>query len=149
MKIGLIFAQGGHCTQTLQLLDAFCGHDYFIATYHGPLEDDLKKIATAYFTDLVETSYWRMFRATLWAIKILAREHPDVIFSMGSEIAIPFFYLARIFGAKTIFIETWSRIENLSFTARMVYPVADVFLVQWPQLLNLCGPKAKYKGSII
>jgi beta-1,4-N-acetylglucosaminyltransferase len=149
MKICLVCSHGGHCTQTLQLLDAFEGHEIFFATYHGPREKDLIKIAPSYFTDFIDTNYWRMFRASLWAVKILIHERPDVILSLGAEIAIPFFYLGKLLGIKTIFIETWSRIENLSFTARMVYPVADIYLVQWPQLLKICGPKAKYTGAII
>jgi beta-1,4-N-acetylglucosaminyltransferase len=149
MKICLVFAQGGHCTQTLQLLDAFEGHKIFFATYYGPRDKELGIIAPTYFTKNIDTSYWRMFIASIWAFKILTNERPDVIISLGSEIAIPFFYLGKLLSIKTIFIETWSRLDNLSFTARLVYPVANVFLVQWPQLLKLCGPKAQYQGSVI
>jgi len=149
MKICLVCSQGGHYTQTLQLLDAFSDHTFFFATYHGPREEDINRIAPAYFIENIGTSPWRMFLLTLWAFKILRHERPDIILSLGSEIAIPFFYLGKLLGIKTIFIETWSRIDNLSKTAQFVYPVADVFLVQWPQLLKTCGSKARYEGAVI
>jgi UDP-N-acetylglucosamine:LPS N-acetylglucosamine transferase len=106
-------------------------------------------IARAYFTTNIGTSIWRMGLALFWAWRVLRRERPDAIVSLGAEIALPFFYLSKLLGIRTIFIESWCRVENLSKTGRLVYPIADVFLVQWPQLLRICGPKAQYQGAVI
>ena len=149
MKICLVCSQGGHYTETLQLLDAFQGHQFFFATSHGTRDAEIAMLAPVYYMNNIGTSVWRMFLAIFWAQNILWRERPDVILSLGSEIAIPFFYLGKLHGIKTIFIESWCRVENLSKTAQLVYPVADVFLVQWPQLLKICGSKARYEGTVI
>ena len=69
--------------------------------------------------------------------------------STGSEIAIPAFYIAKLMGIQTIFIESWSRAATRSGTGKIVYPVSDIFLVQWPDLLLLYGSKAKYVGAVI
>lgn len=149
MKVALVCSHGGHFTETLQILDAFERHDFFFVTYHSPRSSDVEKLGRCYLTDNIERSIWRMVRAFFWAFYILYREKPDVIVSLGAEIAVPFFYLARLLSIKTIFIESWCRTENLSQTGRLVYPVADVFLVQWPQLLSVCGSKAQYNGAVI
>ena len=149
MKIALVCSHGGHLTETMQILEAFAGHDIFFATYHSSREADVQNISRAYFTENIGTSLWRMFLALFWAFHILRREKPDIIVSLGAEIALPFFYLGKLFGIKTIFIESWCRVENLSKTGRLVYPIADVFLVQWPQMLDVCGRKAQYQGSVI
>ena len=149
MKIGLICSHGGHLTETLQILDAFEGHQFFFATYHSPREDDLLTLGPAYFISNIGLNILRMLQAFWWALRILAIERPDVIVSLGSEIAIPFFYLSRIFGIKTIFIESWCRVEDLSITGRLVYRVSDQFGVQWPQLLNKCSLKARFNGAVI
>jgi beta-1,4-N-acetylglucosaminyltransferase len=149
MKICLVCSHGGHFTETMQIMDAFAGHTIFFATYHSAREAEVSRLAPSYFTDNIGTSLWRMFRSIFWALKILLHERPDVILSLGAEIAIPFFYLGKLLGIRTIFIESWCRVEDLSKTARLVYPVADVFLVQWPQLLKVCGPKARYEGAVI
>ena len=149
MKICITCSHGGHLTETLQLLDAFAGHNIFFATYHSAREAEVRAIAPAYFTDNIGLSVWRMLRAFGWAWSILRRERPDVIVSTGAEIALPFFYLGRLLGCKTIFIEGWFRVENLSLTGKLAYPVVDVFWVQWPQLLKYCGPKAEYHGAVI
>ncbi len=149
LKICLVCSHGGHFTETLQILSAFEGHEIFFVTYHSSREEEVKAIAPAYFTDNIGTNVWRMIKAFPWTLGILWRENPDVVVSLGAEIAVPFFYLARLFGIKTIFIESWCRVTSLSLTGKLVYPIANEFWVQWPQLLEVCGPKAQYKGSVI
>ena len=82
-------------------------------------------------------------------MQILCKEKPKLIVSTGSEIAIPAFYLAKFFGMKTIFIESWTRVVQPTGTGRIVYPVSDVFLVQCERLLTKYGKKAKYEGAIV
>jgi UDP-N-acetylglucosamine:LPS N-acetylglucosamine transferase len=149
MKIGLICSHGGHLTETLQILEAFDGYDIFFATYHSSRDDYLMKIAPTFFTQNIGTSPVRLLKASIWAWGILRKEKPDVILSLGAEIAIPFIYLAKFLGIKTIFIESWCRIEGLSKTGKLVYNIADQFWVQWPQLDAGCGPKVQYKGSVV
>ena len=91
-----------------------------------------------------------LIKTILKAFKILTKEKPDVIVSTGGgEIAVPFCYIGKILGAKIIFIETLSRITTPSGGGRLVYPIADLFLVQWESLLKKYGTKAKYWGNVI
>jgi beta-1,4-N-acetylglucosaminyltransferase len=150
LKICLVCSHGGHFTETLQIMDAFTGHIVFFATYHSAREADVLALAPgSYFTKNIGMSVWRMLKAFPWALHILLHEKPQVIVSLGAEIAVPFFFCAKLLGIKTIFIESWCRVENLSMTAKIVYPIVDEFWVQWPQLLKYCGPKARFKGAVI
>ncbi len=149
MKIGIVCSHGGHWSETCALFDSFAEYDVFVATYHSPRADDVRRVARAYFTKDIGTSVWRMARASIWAARILIRERPDVIVSLGAEIAIPFFYLAKLMRIKTLFIESWCRTASVSKTGRLVYPVADEFWVQWPALAASAGPKAQYRGAIL
>jgi beta-1,4-N-acetylglucosaminyltransferase len=149
MKICLVCSHGGHFTETLQLLEAFQGLEIVIATYHSAREAEARQLGRAYFTNNIGMSAWRMAKAFPWALWILLRERPRVVLSLGAEIAVPFFFWARLLGMRSIFIESWCRVENLSLTARLVYPLVDEFWVQWPQLLAACGPKAHCNGAVI
>ena len=149
MKVCLVTSSGGHLTETLQILDAFPEDDIFFVTWCGSREADVSAIAPAYFIEPFGTSPVRLLRATPRVLKILLQEKPDVIVSLGAEIALPFFYLGKLMGIKTIFIESWCRIDGLSKTGRLVYPIADAFFVQWPQLVDSCGKKARYEGAVI
>ncbi len=82
-------------------------------------------------------------------IYAIAKERPTIIVSTGSEIAIPFFYLGRLLGIATLFIESWCRVKTPSGTGRLVYPVATHFLVQWEPLLERYGSKARFRGRVL
>ena len=89
-----------------------------------------------------------MISAFFKFIKIMRKERPDYIISTGSEIAIPPFLIAKMTKAKTVFIESWCRTKTRSGTGKILYPFADLFLVQWPELLHHYGPKARYEGGV-
>ena len=81
------------------------------------------------------------------ASKIMKAEKPDFIITTGALIAFPFCVFAKMRSVKVIYIESFARVNNQSLTGKLVYPLADLFLVQWESLLKLY-PKAKYVGGI-
>jgi UDP-N-acetylglucosamine:LPS N-acetylglucosamine transferase len=86
---------------------------------------------------------WSSLQA-LWA---LVRLRPQAILSTGPGVAVPASILSKLLGIKVIYVETGSRIFTLSASGRIMYRVADLFFVQWPELLPLC-PKAVYAGRL-
>ncbi|MGE3591200.1 MAG: PssD/Cps14F family polysaccharide biosynthesis glycosyltransferase [Arcobacter sp.] len=56
-------------------------------------------------------------------------------------------YFKWFSSARIIHIETWSRFYSKSLTGRVMYHIADDFLVQNEELLELY-PKAIYKGRL-
>jgi beta-1,4-N-acetylglucosaminyltransferase len=147
MKIGLVCSHGGHLTELLYLLEAFEEHDIFFVTYENPRTKALPY--KTYLLDNIGTNPLLMASAFPKIVKILRKEKPETIVSTGSEIAIPTFYVAKLMGIRTIFIESWCRVTTQSGTGKLVYPVSDQFLVQWPGLLRLYGPKARYVGAVV
>ena len=148
MKICLVSSHGGHLTDLLQMREAFAGHEVLFVTYHSQRNEEAARQGKAYFTDNIGTNLWRMLRTIPWALIILLRERPHLVVSTGAEIAIPFFYLAKLLCKKTIFIESAARVKSLSGTGRIVYPVSDVFFVQWEHHVK-SFPKARYEGALL
>ncbi|WP_258085052.1 glycosyltransferase [Thermococcus thermotolerans] len=130
----------------LYLMDAFKGHDVFFITYDHPRTRALpyKKYL---FPNFGEKPF-RVITHLPKIIKVIAKEKPDVMVSNGAEIAIPFFYLGKILGIKTIFIECYTRINEPTITGKLVYPVSDYFFVLWPEMLQHYGKKARYIGGL-
>lgn len=146
MKICLVCSHGGHLTEVLHLKEAFEGHETFFITYDSARTRELER---KYLLRNIGTNPLLMACALFSIFGILRKEKPRLIISTGAEIAIPTFYLAKLFRIKTIFIETWTRVAEASGTGRIVYPVSDVFLVQWERLLAKYGKKAKYEGAVV
>ena len=90
---------------------------------------------------------WNLLRNTFLAIKVLHKEKPDLIISSGAAVAVPFFWLGKLHGAKTIYIEVFDRINKHTLTGKLVYPVTDKFIVQWEEMKKVY-PKAINLGSI-
>ena len=69
-----------------------------------------------------------------------------MIFSNGAGLGVPFLWLGHLMGSRTVFFEVYDRISTPTMTARLVRPVCDLFLVQWPEQLSfdanavLAGP---------
>lgn len=84
---------------------------------------------------------------TFVAWKVLRKEKPDLIISSGAAVAVPFFYLGKLFRAKLIYIEVFDRIDKPTLTGKLVYPIADKFIVQWDEMKKVY-PKAINLGSI-
>jgi len=84
---------------------------------------------------------------TYRAIKILHKERPDLIISSGAAPAIPFFWIGKIMGAKTVYIEVFDRIDASTIAGKICYLVADKFIVQWEEMKKVY-PKAVNLGSI-
>ncbi|MDD3052438.1 MAG: glycosyltransferase [Candidatus Cloacimonetes bacterium] len=146
MKICLTCSHGGHLTEILQLIDAFEGNDVFFITYEGARSSELAK---KYTMKNLGMNPFRFLLSVPKVFGILLREKPNIIISTGSEIAIPVFYAAKVLRIKTIFIESLCRVEAPSLTGKIVYPVSNVFLVQWKQILSKFGKKAQYWGNVL
>ena len=104
-----------------------------------------------------ERKYWchyptnrnipNLIKNTILAIKILKKERPDVIISSGAAVAMPFFLLGHLFGAKLVYVEVFDRIDKPTISGKFCYRFADKFIVQWDEQLKVY-PKAINLGQI-
>jgi len=92
--------------------------------------------------------FWRNFCINwILAIPILLSFRPHAIVTTGSHTAIPFCFLGKIFGCKIIFILSFCRIDSRAAAASIVYPISDLFFVQWQQMLKLY-PRGNFVGPL-
>lgn len=88
-----------------------------------------------------------MLRNACRAWTLLRRERPDAVVSTGAGVAVPFLLVAKLLGIHTVYVESITRIEELSLSGRMVRPFVDEFLVQWPELATASG--TGYRGQVL
>ena len=145
-KVGLVCSHGGHLTEMLELAPAFEGYDVFYFCYDA---DTTRRLDNA---TLVPNRPYSPFRFVLNLIilyRILRRERPVHLVSTGAEIAVPAFLVAKLLRIPTLYIECGAQVTRPSITGRLLIRVADRFYVQWPELLEVYGRKAEYRGSLV
>jgi UDP-N-acetylglucosamine:LPS N-acetylglucosamine transferase len=81
------------------------------------------------------------------AWRVIRERKPDVILSTGAGLAVPFFLVGRLLRRRLVYVESVTRIESVSLSGRIVYPLAHEFLVQWPSAAR--RSRMRYAGSIL
>ena len=148
MKVCLVCSSGGHLTH-LYMLKPFWGtKDRFWVTFNKEDAQSLlndEKIYPCYYP--TNRSLKALIKNSVIAWNVLLKERPDLIISSGAAVAVPFFYLGKCFGAKTIYVEVFDRINKPTITGKLVYPISDKFIVEWEEMKKVY-PKAINLGSI-
>lgn len=84
----------------------------------------------------------------LRCMRIVFHERPQVVISTGAAPACLCCLLAKLLGAKIVWVDSITNVERLSLSGRIIRPVADLFLVQWPELAEKYRG-VEYAGAII
>jgi UDP-N-acetylglucosamine:LPS N-acetylglucosamine transferase len=93
-------------------------------------------------------SVFNLMRNLAVAFRLLRRFRPRAIVTAGAGIAVPFAWLARLFGTRVVYVESITRIDQPSLSCRLIAPVADRMYVQWPDLTGAL-PKARSVGNVV
>ena len=148
MKICLVGSSGGHLTHLYLLKPFWEKKERFWVTFDKEDASSILENETFYPCHYpTNRNLKNLIKNTILAFNILRKEHPDVIISSGAAVAVPFFYLGKLFGAKTVYIEVFDRIDAPTLTGKLVYPVTDKFIVQWEEMKKVY-PKAINLGGI-
>ncbi len=148
MKVCLVGSSGGHLTHLYMLKPFWQDQERFWVTFDKEDARSLlegERMIPCYFP--TNRSLKNLIRNTFLAFRTLCREKPDLIISSGAAVAVPFFYLGKLFRAKTVYIEVFDRIDASTLSGKLVYPVTDKFIVQWEEMKKVY-PKAINLGSI-
>ena len=78
---------------------------------------------------------------------LVIKIRPKAIVTTGTHTAVPICYIGKLFGCKIIYIETFANINSQTLAGKIVYPIADKFIIQWETMKELY-PKADYYGGI-
>lgn len=148
MKVCLVGSSGGHLSHLYLLKQFWEKEDRFWVTFD---KDDAKSLLEkerfypCYYP--TNRNIINLIKNTKLAFKILREEKPDIIISSGAAVAVPFFYIGKFFGTKTVYIEVFDRVDSPTLTGKLVYPITDLFIVQWEEMKKIY-PKAINLGGI-
>jgi UDP-N-acetylglucosamine:LPS N-acetylglucosamine transferase len=149
LKICLAASGGGHLTQLLGLKESWEGHNNFWVVTSDLVRDALERQGRVYIvTESNRQHPLLVLKALFSCIRIVYQERPQVVISTGAAVGCLMSFLGKISGAKIIWIDSITNIEGLSLSGRLVRYIADLFLVQWPNLAK-GYENAEFAGAII
>jgi beta-1,4-N-acetylglucosaminyltransferase len=145
----LVCSSGGHLLQLCALREAWGTFNRVWVTFdksdarsllagervvhaHGPTNRNLPNLA----------------RNLALAWRVVTSERPWAILTTGAGVAVPFAWIGRLSGARVFYVESLTRINELSMSARLIRPAAEAVYVQWPELAARVEG-ARYSGQVV
>ncbi len=88
------------------------------------------------------------FAVAYRALRVALHERPDIVITTGSMPLALFCIWSKLLGAKIVWIDSVAQVEKMSASGRVMSRVADLCLVQWPELATKY-PGVEYSGEVL
>ncbi|RKP19852.1 beta-N-acetylglucosaminyltransferase, partial [Rozella allomycis CSF55] len=164
---------GGHTAEMISMLDGMSSpREKYSPIVYGIGEDDklsepkirkfqesrpelqynIVKVKRArYVGQSYITSIFTSTHSLFSCFHVISSNPPKVLLLNGPGTCVPLVLVALAIRSVTrirlriIYIESFARVETLSLTGKILYNVADRFIVHWPELTEKY-PKAEFLG---
>jgi beta-1,4-N-acetylglucosaminyltransferase len=144
----LVCSCGGHLLQLVALHDSWQGFTRAWVTFdksdaRSLLENERVFVAHG----PTNRSIKNLLRNLIFAWRVVHEVRPKVLVTTGAGVAVPFAWMARLRGAKIVYVESLSRIEGPSLSYRLIKPIAERQYVQWSELAQIL-PRSRFVGNV-
>ena len=137
LRICLAASAGGHISQLLKLAESWNGYETFCVTTTDIMQHKLKQYGKVYVVGECNRQHlFKVAKVFSRCLKIALRKRPDVVISTGAAVGCIMCFLGKIIRAKVVWLDSITNVEKLSLSGRMVRYIADLSLVQWPNLVE-------------
>lgn len=158
LKLLVVLGDGGHTTETCRLVDLLgpgYAYTYVVADsdhlsarripFPGPIHRLRRPRAK---DDMLLIAIFKTALSMLNALRVCLAVRPDAVLGTGPALMVPIAVAAKLSGSKVIFVETGSRVTQLSWTGKIMLRFADLFFVQWEPLRERY-PQAIFAGRLL
>jgi beta-1,4-N-acetylglucosaminyltransferase len=161
----VVLGSGGHTTEMLRLIAGLDPAVYRPLTLVVATTDTTSRTKAASLLPEAFDARWtaiprarevgQSFRSSVFttlgaaigAVAVVARARPALVLANGPGTCVPVAVLGFLGGSRLVFVESWCRVESLSLTGRILYPLAHRFVVHWPALARTY-PRAEFRGRL-
>jgi beta-1,4-N-acetylglucosaminyltransferase len=144
----LVCSSGGHLLQLVALREAWVDFSRAWVTFDKSDARSLLRGERVVFAHgPTNRNVPNLVRNLGLAVRVVRRMRPNVIVTTGAGVAVPFAWVGRLLGARVVYIESFTRIDDASLSCRMIAPAADRLYVQWPQLAEIL-PGSRHVGNV-
>jgi len=146
-KILAVASGGGHWVQLRRLQPAFEGHNVEYLTTNKYYANEVGSLLHV----VADANMWeklKLLKMFLQVAIVVVKVRPDVVITTGAAPGFAAIMFGRIFGAKTIWIDSIANSEQLSNSGKYAKRWASVWLTQWPHLVESQNGLACWGGVI-
>lgn len=149
LRVALAASAGGHLEQLLKLRSAWEQHELVFVTTMDLAKDQLDRLGRTYVVGECNREHpLRVLAVLARCLRITARERFDVVVSTGAAPGLLMCLAARLRGAKIVWVDSVANVAKLSMSGRLVLPLADLILTQWPEVARMYR-KVEYCGAVV
>lgn len=141
------YSPGGHLAELERATAGIRFTDRFDVTFAGGRPPAVAPRRT-YTLCHPRRSPWRTLLNAAQSLLVVLRERPQLVISTGADVAVPVCLLARLFGAKLVFIETGGELRP-TLSGRLLYPLSHLFIVQWQDKLAAFPRAVLSRGPLL
>ena len=160
IRVLAIASAGGHWVQLRRLAPAWNGcHVTYVTTSANRknevfLESKKQMVAQPTFYIVVDATRWeklKLLKQLFQILIIIWKERPDVIISTGAALGFFALKIGKLFGARTIWLDSIANSESLSLSGQKAATCADLWLTQWEHLSkrNSTVKQLRYEGAVV
>jgi UDP-N-acetylglucosamine:LPS N-acetylglucosamine transferase len=148
-KLMVVASAGGHWVQMMRMRKAWDGLQVTYVSTEPGLADVVKAMAqaddnpTPRFVSVTDANLNRkrqLLRQLAEVFFVVLRQRPDVIITTGAAPGYFALRFGKLFGARTIWIDSVANAEQLSKSGEKVCKYTDLWLTQWEHLAQPEGP---------
>ncbi len=132
-RILAVASIGGHWEQMMLLRPAFEGCEVHFATSNDGL-GAREGLNTYLLPDTNRHHPWLTLLCAWRAFHVVRRVRPDVVISTGAAPGLMCIVMGRLFGARTLWIDSIANAGRISGSGRMARRIATRTLTQWEHL---------------
>ena len=146
----IVCSTGGHLLQMQELREAWEPFERLWVTFDkSDSRSLLRDERVLHAFGPTNRNLPNLLRNLRLAFNVLRRERPSAILTTGAGVAVPFAWVGRLLRIPTVYVESVTRIEGLSLSARMIAPVATRLYAQWPELADASAGRIKFAGNLL
>jgi UDP-N-acetylglucosamine:LPS N-acetylglucosamine transferase len=142
-----VASAGGHWVQLKRVWSAFAGHELILVSTDAGYAEEAQPHRFLTVTEANLDARLRLCRLAVEMFWTVARWRPDVIVSTGAAPGYFALRFGKLFGARTVWLDSLANAETLSTAGAKVGQYADLWLTQWSHLAQPGGPH--FGGAVL
>jgi UDP-N-acetylglucosamine:LPS N-acetylglucosamine transferase len=147
-RILAVASAGGHWVQLARLSEAFADSDtLYVTTVAGETAPSGDR-PVAKITDASRNEPWRIVLAIFQLALLMLRFRPEAVVTTGAAPGYVALRLAKLRGCRTVWLDSIANAEQISLSAKLSRPYADLWLTQWEELSRKT-PGLQYWGQVL